>query len=507
MLLFWLIKFTYSLVTGMAFWFGEPAPSRRYVAEYNAEMLALPESETAWRIVRQAALRPVPLIEGAKYPEMGIQATVPEDPLWPAMVRAVEAKKASIELAFKAAERSRMGMPLVVFEEAATPPAKWEMLDHVDPKASPSPLEVSLQPLGRIRGWSRELAMDCRIAAEAGDSGRVMRDLLVMQKLAGLTRDPPLLICQLVDFAVCGLVARESGYVLASYPGLLDRGQLDTLAAELKRTRNRLRVELDWEWAIFLDWIGRVYSDDGKGNGVVTYSGLTEMESGGERPTWRRAFGLALTVLLGVDFSGVNGSKRDLLERLDSARTALERDVETKPWSRTSWAIDQVIREDGADMKQVGDFLLAVSMPGLKKAVEEWNSVTNRIDVAILVTELERYRLEHGDYPRALGDLQQWDRETAPLDLMDGNPVRYQYREGQLPLVYSIGVDRVDDAGRAAEDNLRAGWLSSKSKWESGSEWEKDRLRGDCVYWPPVTVQWLDEGEKPFVPRRPLRKP
>lgn len=503
-----ILRFAYTLAAGIAFWFGEPSPSRRYVAEYNAEVLTLPESETAWRLVRKAAMLPAPLIEGAKYPDMGIEATVPEDPLWPAIVRANEANRERLDLALEVAKRRRMGMPLVVFDRSATPEAQWAMLDRVDLAENPSPLEVSLPYLGQIRQWSRELAADSRIAAESGDADRVVRNLTTMLKLAALLPEPPLLISQLVDCAVVSLVAREIGIVLASYPGLLDQNQLDIVAAEFRHTRTRLSsVDLEWEWAILFDWIGRVYSDDGHGNGVVTYAGLRSIANEKHPSTGLRAGGLVLGAMLGFDLSGAIGSKRELVERVEAARAAAGKDIETKPWLRGGWNLDTVVRDDGADMKQIGDFPLALLMPSLKKFIEVRNSALTQIDIAILITELEAYRLRTGDYPQSLSDLARVDPSTLPTDVFDGRLIRYLRREGDSPLLYSVGVDGVDDGGRVAKDNDAAGKFSGRNTFETGSDSEKERLQGDHVYWPPVQMNWIDEGEKPFTPRRALTKP
>lgn len=451
---------------------------------------------------------PAPLIEGAKYPDMGIEPTVPEDPLWPAIVKANQANRERIELALEVAKRRRMGMPLVAFDRSATPEAQWAMLDRVDLAESPSPLEVSLPHLGQIRRWSRELAADCRIAAESGDADRVVRDLTTMLKLAEFLPEPPLLISQLVDYAVVSLVAREIGILLASYPGLLDQNQLEIVAAELRHTRTRLNsVDLEWEWAILFDWIGRVYSDDGHGNGVVTYAGLRSTANEKPASTLLRAVGLVLGAMLGSDLSGAIGSKRELIERLEAARAAAKKDIETMPWLRSGWNIDTVVQDDGADMKQVGDFPLALLMPSLKNFIESWNVALAQIDIAILVTELELYRLRTGDYPHSLSDFVRGKPLALPSDVFDGRPIRYLRREGDSPLVYSVGVDGVDDGGRVALDNDAAGLFRSKRTLETGSESEKARLQGDHVYWPPVQLRWIDEGEKPFTPRRGLAKP
>jgi hypothetical protein len=71
-------------------------------------------------------------------------------------------------------------------------------------------------------------------------------------------------------------------------------------------------------------------------------------------------------------------------------------------------------------------------------------------DRRILLTAiaLERYRGKHGSYPSTLAPLAPDFLKTVPVDFMDGQPLRYRLRDDGHFLLYSVGLDCVDDGGR-----------------------------------------------------------
>ncbi len=58
----------------------------------------------------------------------------------------------------------------------------------------------------------------------------------------------------------------------------------------------------------------------------------------------------------------------------------------------------------------------------------------------------ERYRLAHGDWPRALADLVPANLPAVPLDPIDGAPLRYR-RTNDGAVIWSVGEDGHDDGG------------------------------------------------------------
>jgi hypothetical protein len=86
----------------------------------------------------------------------------------------------------------------------------------------------------------------------------------------------------------------------------------------------------------------------------------------------------------------------------------------------------------------------------------------------ILITALgfERHHARHGAYPKALVALAPEFLKTVPLDFMDGKSLRYQLNDDGHCLLYSVGLDCVDDGGkmigneRGTAANFHAGSLA-----------------------------------------------
>ena len=73
--------------------------------------------------------------------------------------------------------------------------------------------------------------------------------------------------------------------------------------------------------------------------------------------------------------------------------------------------------------------------------------------ILIAAIALERYRGRHGGYPKALQELVPELLQTPPVDFMDGKPLRYQLTDDGHFVLYSVGLDCVDDGG-----NVRRRW-------------------------------------------------
>lgn len=68
-----------------------------------------------------------------------------------------------------------------------------------------------------------------------------------------------------------------------------------------------------------------------------------------------------------------------------------------------------------------------------------------RMTVAAIA--LERYRRRHGKYPEQLPELTPEFLAKAPIDFMDGKPLRYRRKDDGTFLLYSVGEDGKDDGG------------------------------------------------------------
>ncbi|MDB6056865.1 MAG: hypothetical protein JWO95_709 [Verrucomicrobiales bacterium] len=77
--------------------------------------------------------------------------------------------------------------------------------------------------------------------------------------------------------------------------------------------------------------------------------------------------------------------------------------------------------------------------------------IQNQSLVSLTVTAiaLERYRLQHLNYPATLDELVPSLLKRVPVDYIDGKPVRYRSLSNGSFLLYSVGVNGVDDGGDA----------------------------------------------------------
>jgi hypothetical protein len=65
----------------------------------------------------------------------------------------------------------------------------------------------------------------------------------------------------------------------------------------------------------------------------------------------------------------------------------------------------------------------------------------------ITALALERYRIRLGAYPQNLAQLVPQEIEASPVDFMDGQPLRYRLTGDNHFVLYSIGLDGVDNGG------------------------------------------------------------
>jgi hypothetical protein len=73
----------------------------------------------------------------------------------------------------------------------------------------------------------------------------------------------------------------------------------------------------------------------------------------------------------------------------------------------------------------------------------QMNHVLLRVGIA-----LERHRLAHGAHPETLAALVPKFLTEVPLDPCDGQPLRYRLQSDGSPVVWSIGIDGIDEGGK-----------------------------------------------------------
>ena len=89
-----------------------------------------------------------------------------------------------------------------------------------------------------------------------------------------------------------------------------------------------------------------------------------------------------------------------------------------------------------------------------------------QIDLATIACGLERFKLNQGRYPEALGSLIPDYLAALPHDLIDGQPLRYRTADNGFVL-YSIGYNQTDEGGEVITKTgtgIRA-WIPEEGDW------------------------------------------
>jgi hypothetical protein len=70
------------------------------------------------------------------------------------------------------------------------------------------------------------------------------------------------------------------------------------------------------------------------------------------------------------------------------------------------------------------------------------------LNEAIAACALERYRIEHGDYPDSLDAANHPGEKPIPLDVVSGKPMGYRRTSDGRYALWCIGLDGKDDGGK-----------------------------------------------------------
>ena len=285
---------------GLAVWFfsSKPNPTVDYFKVVSANAAAVPEDQQAWPIYRDAWIE-------HSFVELNIGKLIeqedeawndlrPGDEKWPNLVAFLEQKESLVKAIRRGGQLSGFGLELkrqwdYSKEDGMALFSKGRALElfgseAVEPELTQSEqllhdalIGALLSQVQEMRKMARILQADTFRAAEAGDSDIVQEDVVAMLGLGPQAGELPFLVCGLVGLALDGVAYRTTQELLEKYPDLLNEQQLAAITSKISRLSPRDYVSLEGERAFQQDIIQRFYSDDGTGDGRLTYQGLTNL--------------------------------------------------------------------------------------------------------------------------------------------------------------------------------------------------------------------------------------
>jgi|GEM_PF-2452041 len=361
-------------------------------------------------------------------------------------------------------------------------------------------LTLEFPYFGSVRLAARLLAADARRAVIEGDDARMVADILAILELAEQTRQPSIMIAQLVGMSMERLAFTVVLDLIAAFPENIDERSMLALAEMIRGLDDeRLGLKMAGERWFFLDIAQRIYSDDGEGDGslsigspMVDMLGTPSGNFGPEQLTSDTGAFL-LGPLVAEITLGRAEATRIWMNLMDSA----EEQASKSPWEIDTvplGLVDEIPRQAMTDdfTNVIRYFPINLLVPATERLVFTSAAIRLERDLVLTVLELEMTRRRDGRWPDSLEELEFTAGGEPARDPFDGSTVRYLRRDGR-PLIYILGPDRDDDGGHGIASSgpgsgrwrdLRRGGLAGSSRgWgmvRGSGDSEPD---GDIAVW------------------------
>ena len=117
-------------------------------------------------------------------------------------------------------------------------------------------------------------------------------------------------------------------------------------------------------------------------------------------------------------------------------------------------ALEKLTLSKGEQGAAIGHILLGLMLPALDKLQDAMDRAEQTHRNLVVAAALAPYRADAGRYPATLDDLAPKYLPVVPTDLFSGKPLIYRPTEGGY-LLYSVGVNGVDEGGRWTDDDRK----------------------------------------------------
>jgi hypothetical protein len=428
-----------------------PNVAHDYLADINKVGLAVAEADRAWPLYRQAlmALEPFPVDES----QISEQAYLHN---WAQIADYLQRNRPAFELARQAAAKPRLGFWYGDPDDEPWLDSFWPDRTATDSRVAAlnSLATPQMDELARLR---RLLLADSRRAVASGEDKVFVANLRTLLGMADHLRDgSPMIMAELRAFACYGTGLQLMGTMLADKPDLLTDEDLVDLAHRFAAFSGggTLRANLEGERLLFEDLLQRIYTDNGRGDGRLTPEGYTFLQQlhDAENPLNPRLesdWDPIVEPLTATALSLVTAGRKEMSQMADRLvlRFQAERAGPLWQWD-VSTAEAQIQELLGSPYLKLRYWPVLYIFPGFQHVALRGEVLTQQRDATLAAIALELHHRRHGAWPQSLEELTPFPLPKVPLDRFTGQPLRFRLVDGQ-PLLYSTGVDRDDDGGRA----------------------------------------------------------
>ena len=328
----------------------------------------------------------------------------------------------------------------------------------VEPAPNQPLIGILLPELGNARQLARFNRARMRLALERGDELEFVQAYEEGLALARVTGTQPVLISQLVTYAILAMMLEEGNDALVG-GDLAD----ETILAMGEALRRQVPKPIDAAFGMkgerlwVIDIVHRSHTDSE--NGMF-------MPGEYQKYMWNPAGGLRIQNALGV----LAPRKQETLARVNEAYDLLDRMASVPPMQR----VDLESRlMDMLDASRGMSPILRDFVPAIGKAMQSADRISATLESSRLALHVERHRIRTGELPAGQREL---ENLGSPVSIdpfaPDGAKLRYA-RSSRAPrgfVVYSVGFDGVDNGGVPGLETYR--------QWQGTGEAPTDAVVG-----------------------------
>ena len=458
---------------------GRATPKVDYIAQLNTAALQTPEDQRAWPIYRRAILamrNPTPNSPLEYWPN--VLNYNHDGRHWPDMKAWLRRHADDLELVRAASEKPFFGYILgrngsINDPEMASASDKSSTEPHVRDNALSL---FMLRYQDYARPMARTLGDDMKLAAEDHDAARAERNVNAMLSLADQLHGQGNFVSgDLVSIGIRSMAISLVGDLLRDEPALWEDARWVRLAHRLSVTQTASDIlSFESERLFVPDFLQRIYTDDGHGDGRLTFAGVLELGQG-----WGNicAYYSKLIRIISPALMAASGSRKEILREYDAVIDRAEAGLHAPlrisgviDFNRRAWSASALSSAKYAPLSRIA--------PHISRAAVVAERYLGQRDGIVTGIALELYRRRHASYPATLQTLTPDLLPAVPADRITGDPVRYRIVDN-IPLVYSVGSDRHDDGGL----------IFGKNSFETAAQWGPIAVKGDWLLYPePVFV-------------------
>lgn len=357
---------------------------------------------------------------------------------------------------------------LVYIKEAVSKPYYW--VQRRSSWANPGMYNLDLsQELRNFRTAAYSLELEAKLLAGKGQWNAALQDVIYIYKMGSHFHRLQGSIESSVGMSFKTIATNNVFKILSRKK--LDVKMMDHFQKELEHEISKNQMELDFtgEKLYVYDFIQRIFTDDGKGNGSLIprkayeliqptiVSTLSPSESMMERYHRDRYLESFWAAIVGPD-------RRKTVKMVDEYFLYIDTLKPLTPWQLRNRGIDS--KEHHRDMFEGCYISQCVPTIGFfYHLIERPQRLRSKESALITIIAILRYKEDKGSFPESLDQLISTGYlKQLPMDPYSDKPLVYKRLDSNF-MLYSLGADFDDDGG-------------------VHSEWGQYSLGGDQVFWP-----------------------